>query len=71
MGTLGKTALAAHQIAVQCVNYNHMVSLGLSIAVLVRVGEVIGRRNPTGARRVGWLGMGLGAGSMLIAALSC
>ena len=45
-----------------------MIPLGLSLAVSVRVGQAIGRRDFLGARRAGYVGMGLGAGVMLVSA---
>ncbi len=69
MGLFGKTALAAHQIALQCAGYTYMVPLGLSLAVSVRVGQAIGRRDLEGARRAGHVGMGLGPSFMVVAAL--
>jgi len=69
MGILGKTALAAHQIALQCASFSYMVPLGLSFAVSVRVGQAVGRKDLQGARRAGHVGMGLGASFMVVAAL--
>ena len=42
VGMLGTVALGAHQIALTCAATAFMVPLGLSMAVTVRVGEVIG-----------------------------
>ena len=69
MGLFGKTVLAAHQIALQCAGYTYMVPLGLSLAVSVRVGQAIGRKDLEGARRAGYVGMGLGPSFMVVAAL--
>lgn len=69
MGLLGKTALAAHQIALQCASFSYMVPLGLAFAVSVRVGQAVGRKDLQGARRAGHVGMGLGASFMVVAAL--
>ncbi len=69
MGLFGTTALAAHQIALQCASCSFMVPLGLSRAVSVRVGQAMGRRDLPGARRAGYVGLGLGAGFMMAAAL--
>ena len=68
MGLFGTTVLAAHQIALQCAAYAFMIPLGLSLAVSVRVGQAVGRRDFPGARRAGQVGMGLGAGFMLVSA---
>ncbi|MDA2938042.1 MATE family efflux transporter [Acidobacteria bacterium AH-259-A15] len=69
MGLFGTTVLAAHQIALQCAAYSFMVPLGLSLAVSVRVGQATGRKDLQGARRAGYVGMGLGASFMMIAAI--
>jgi MATE family multidrug resistance protein len=69
MGLLGTTALAAHQIALQCASYAFMIPLGLSLAVSVRVGQAVGRNDFVGARRAGFVGMGLGAGVMMVSAI--
>jgi MATE family multidrug resistance protein len=69
MGLLGTTVLAAHQIALQCAAYAFMIPLGLSLAVSVRVGQAIGRKDFVGARRAGYVGMGLGASFMMVSAI--
>ena len=69
MGLLGTTVLAAHQITLQCVAYAFMIPLGLSLAVSVRVGQAIGRKDFVGAQRAGYVGMGLGAGVMMVSAI--
>ena len=69
MGLFGTTVLAAHQIALQCAAYAFMIPLGLSLAVSVRVGQAIGRKDFVGARRAGYVGMGLGAGFMMVSAI--
>ncbi|MDQ6677830.1 MAG: MATE family efflux transporter [Acidobacteriota bacterium] len=53
-GRLTPATLAAHQIALNCASFTYMVPLGIGSAAAVRVGNAIGRRNPTGARRAGW-----------------
>ncbi len=69
MGLFGTTVLAAHQIALQCAAYAFMVPLGLSLAVSVRVGQAVGRKDLLGAQRAGYVGMGLGAGVMMVSAI--
>ena len=59
MGTLGTTALAAHQVALQCAAFAFMVPLGIGMAGTVRVGQAAGARNEPGARRAGGVAMGL------------
>jgi len=59
MGTLGTTALAAHQVALQCAAFAFMVPLGIGMAGTVRVGQAAGARDEAGARRAGGVAMGL------------
>lgn len=59
MGTLGTTALAAHQVALQCAAFAFMVPLGIGMAGTVRVGQAAGARDESGARRAGGVAMGL------------
>jgi len=53
-GRLAPATLAAHQIALNCASVTYMVPLGIGSAAAVRVGNAIGRRDPSGARRAGW-----------------
>lgn len=69
MGWISTTALAAHQVALQCAAFSFMVPVGIGMATSVRVGHSIGERNFSGARRAGLTGMGLSAGFMAIAAV--
>lgn len=57
MGRLGATTLAAHQIAIQTSAITFMVTLGISLAATVRVGQFIGQQNPGGARLAGLVGI--------------
>jgi MATE family multidrug resistance protein len=59
MGTLGTTALAAHQVALQCAAFAFMVPLGIGMAGTVRVGQTAGAQDEAGARRAGGVAMGL------------
>jgi MATE family multidrug resistance protein len=67
---LSPTALAAHHIGINIIGFAYMVPLGISSAGAVMVGRAIGRRDPNGARRAGWLALALGAGSMLVVSLA-
>jgi MATE family multidrug resistance protein len=69
MGLLGTSALAAHQVALQCAAFTFMVPLGLGIAGSVRVGQAAGRQDPDGVRRSGFVAMVLAASFMLGAAV--
>lgn len=64
MGKIGTTALAAHQIALQVAAIMFMVPLGISLAATVRVGHAVGRDDALGARRAGFVAIGLGFGFM-------
>ena len=68
MGLFSTVVLAAHQMTLQCAAYAFMIPLGLSVAVSVRVGQAIGREDLQGARRAGYVGIGLGASFMMITA---
>ena len=70
MGTLGTTALAAHQVALQCAAFTFMVPLGIGMAGSVRVGRFAGARDPAGVRRAGFVAVGL-AGAFMTAAAVC
>jgi len=61
MGTLGTTALAAHQIALQTAAVLFMVPFGVALAATVRVGQAAGRKDPIATRRAGFAAIGLGA----------
>lgn len=65
MGNLGKVELAGHQVALTLASVSFMVPLGISIAASVRVGNAIGREDPTAARKAAKVAMGLGVGVML------
>jgi MATE family multidrug resistance protein len=69
MGSLGKIVVAGHQIAVNVASVTFMVPLGLSVAITVRVGHAMGRRDPSSARRSGLVGAGMAAGFMSLAAV--
>lgn len=68
MGLLGKTALAAHQIAIQCAALTFMVPLGIGIATSVRVGIATGQQDPARVRTAGLVGVGLASAFMLLTA---
>lgn len=70
VGTLGGTALAAHQIALQSVTVAFMLPVGLSYAVSLRIGHHRGSANMQMARYAGRLGLSIGAACMLVFALA-
>ncbi len=69
MGQLGRTSLAAHQVALQLASTTFMVPLGIGSAASVRVGQAIGRGDAEGTRRAGLVAIGAGAAFMLLCAL--
>ncbi|MGA9798461.1 MAG: MATE family efflux transporter [Terriglobales bacterium] len=66
---LGPVPLSGHEIALNCAALSFMVPLGISSAAAVRVGQQIGRKDPTGARRAGWSAIILGVGFMACSGL--
>ena len=68
-GRLGAVPLAAHQITLNLASITFMVPLGVSLAAAVRVGQGIGRNDPSGAVRSGTTALALGAGFMALAGL--
>ncbi len=62
-------SLAAHQIALTVASVTFMVPLGISSAGAVRVGQALGRKDPTGAGHAGWTVLLLGTGVMLVPAI--
>jgi MATE family multidrug resistance protein len=53
MGSLGTSAIAAHQIALQTAAILYMVPFGIAMAATVRVGQAVGRRDSAATRRAG------------------
>ena len=68
MGLISTTALAAHQIALQITAILFMVPFGISMAATVRVGHAVGRNDPDGVKRAGFVATLLGIA--LVAALT-
>lgn len=59
MGLLGEAALAAHQVALQSASMTFTLAVGLSVASSVRVGQLLGAGDESGARRAGLAGLSL------------
>ncbi len=68
-GTLGVTAMAAHQVAMQLTALSFMVPQGLSMAAATRVGNLVGRGDLAGARRAARTALGLGLVPSTLSAL--
>jgi MATE family multidrug resistance protein len=60
IGLFGVQPLAAHQIAITCAATTYMLPLGLSMAVTIRVGHAVGRRDPVATRRIARSAQGFG-----------
>lgn len=65
VSTFGALPLSGHQIALDCASFTFMVPMAIATATTVRVGQAIGRQDPSGARAAGWSGILLGGAFML------
>lgn len=63
-GWLGEVELAAHTIVINLASLAFMVPLGISMAAVTRVGNLIGAGDRRGAQRAAWVALGLGGGVM-------
>jgi MATE family multidrug resistance protein len=70
MTWLGANALGAHTVVISISSVSYMIPYGLSQAATVRVGFFIGAGDPEGARRAGFVAIGLGIVWMAITGLS-
>ena len=68
-GRLGSEATSGHQVAIQLASFTFMVSMAISNATSVRVGNAVGRVDPRGVRLSGWVGLGLSTVYMTLTAL--
>ncbi len=64
MGWISADAIAAHQIAITCAAMSFMFSLGIGMAVCIRVGHAYGAAQYTRMRRIGFGGVALSVGIM-------
>lgn len=64
IGRFGATPLAAHAVVMNLATISFMVPMGISAAAGTRVGNLVGAGLPW--TRAGWLGIGLGAGVMIV-----
>lgn len=69
IGTLGMEALAAQTVLNQIIYIVFMVSAGLSHAASIHVSEACGVADHARARRLGVIGLALGAAAMLVVAV--
>ena len=65
IGWIGKTQLAAHQIALNIASITYMVILGISFAGTIRVGTAFGHRDIAEVRKSGFTAISLAALTML------
>lgn len=65
IGLIGTRELAAHAVALQCLEVAIMIPVGLRSAASVRVGLAAGAGDAAGVRRAGWTALGLVAGYAL------
>jgi MATE family multidrug resistance protein len=69
IGSLGATAMAGHQIALNVASLSFMLPLGLAMATTIRVGNAVGRNDHSGVRYAGFVSIALTLGSQLVSAL--
>lgn len=69
MGTLGTTALAAHQVSIMIAATAFMVPLAIGQAANVRIGYHLGAGLPVAGRRAGMIALGMGFVFMLATAM--
>lgn len=70
MGSIDRTSLAAHAIAIQIAAFAFMVPMGIGQAATVRVGLGYGSGDRGLITRAGWLAFAIGVGFMCTTALS-
>jgi MATE family multidrug resistance protein len=68
IGTLGATAVAAHQVAINVASLCFMVPLGVAMATTVRIGQAAGRGDRDGVRWAGRAGYAIVLGTQLLTA---
>jgi MATE family multidrug resistance protein len=59
-GLIDATALAAHTIVLNMAALSFMMPLGIALAAVTRVGNLLGARRPAEAQRAAWVAMALG-----------
>jgi len=67
-GVIGTEALAAHTIVLNMAALSFMMPLGVGLAAVTRVGNLIGARRPDDAQRAAWVALTLGAAVMTASA---
>lgn len=69
-GRLGSVPVAAHVLVMNLASITFMVPLGIAQGTAVRVGNLIGAGRVAQSQRAAWLGIGMGAGFMGLAAIA-
>lgn len=67
-GWLGDAPLAAYTIVLNIASCSFMLPVGIAIAAVTRVGNLLGSERPREAQRAAWVALSLGAGVMLASA---
>jgi MATE family multidrug resistance protein len=60
VGRFGDAQIAAHQIALNFASLIFMLPMGVASAITIRVGQALGAGDVRRARRVAWIGLGVG-----------
>ena len=68
-GWLGEVELAAHTIVINLASLSFMVPLGISMAAVTRVGNLLGVGDRAAAQRASWIALGMGAGVMCVSSI--
>jgi MATE family multidrug resistance protein len=68
-GRMGPLAASGHQVALSLASLSFTASMAIGDATSVRVGMAVGRGDTTGARRAGFVGLGLATAWMSLTAL--
>lgn len=67
-GWLGDAELAAHTVAMNLASLSFMVPLGIALAAVTRVGNLIGAGDRPAAQHAAWVALAMGAGVMTVSA---
>jgi len=65
-GWLGPQALAANAVVLNLASLSFMIPLGVGLASVTRVGNLIGERRPDDAQTAAWSALALGVGAMAL-----
>lgn len=68
-GGLGREELAAHSIVLNIASVTFMLPMGISFGAATVVGNLLGEGRRAAAQRLAWIGVGMGAGVMVLCAI--